>query len=264
MTQINNQMVQQQPKKQGVIEYKATDGTSISLDLATVQNYLIHGSGQINQKEFAFVTALCKARRLNPFTNEAYIVKYNNSDPAQILVSKNFFISRAEMNPAYNGKEQGIIVEDINGNITERNGTLYLDGEKVVGGWCKVYRKDRQHPEYITVTMKEYAKKKKDGSFNTFWANMPGTMIEKVAMARALREAFPNDFSGLYLEEEMDSERQPQMQPEPQQESFQVDPMDIPPENNVIEAEFSQNDMFMEEAARSINSQTREVDINSL
>lgn len=253
MTQ-QNQLVNQE-RTPGVINYKATDGTDITLNLAVVQNYLVHGDAKISQKEFAFVTALCKARRLNPFTNEAYIVKYSDKEVAQILVSKNFFISRAEMNPAYNGKEQGIIVlNEATGEIVERNGTLYLDGEKIIGGWCKVYRKDRQHPEYITVTMKEYAKKKKDGSFNTFWANMPATMIEKVAMARALREAFPNDFSGLYLEEEMANEKQP----EPQVQ-IQPDPLDVPA-NNVVDVEAGPDPM-MTAAASAVS---RNIDINML
>ena len=35
------------------------------------------------------------------------------------------------------------------------------------------------------------------------WKQMPGTMIRKVALVQALREAIPEEFSGLYSPEEM-------------------------------------------------------------
>jgi hypothetical protein len=54
------------------------------------------------------------------------------------------------------------------------------------------------------VTFSEYAGYKKNGELNSNWAKRPGTMIEKVAIMHALRNAFPNDFQGLYLREEMD------------------------------------------------------------
>ncbi len=35
------------------------------------------------------------------------------------------------------------------------------------------------------------------------WASKPATMIRKVAMTHALREAFPSSLGGLYTEDEM-------------------------------------------------------------
>ena len=82
------------------------------------------------------------------------------------------------------------------------DGTLKLDGEKIVGGWAKVYIEGRE-PEMTTVSFEEYAGRKKDGSLNSQWASKPATMIRKVAVVQALREAFPEDFGSLYSPEEM-------------------------------------------------------------
>jgi hypothetical protein len=45
--------------------------------------------------------------------------------------------------------------------------------------------------------MKEYSTGKSN------WLTKPGTMIRKVAVAQALREAFPEEMSNLYEQEEM-------------------------------------------------------------
>ena len=41
-------------------------------------------------------------------------------------------------------------------------------------------------------------------SNNPFWSKMPKVMLSKVAEARALRRAFPDSFSGIYSDDEMD------------------------------------------------------------
>jgi hypothetical protein len=39
------------------------------------------------------------------------------------------------------------------------------------------------------------------------WAKIPATMIRKVALVQALREAFPSDLGGCYDSAEMDQAR---------------------------------------------------------
>jgi hypothetical protein len=52
------------------------------------------------------------------------------------------------------------------------------------------------------VSFEEYAGRKKDGTMNGQWSKKPATMIRKVALVQALREAFPKAFGGLYTAEE--------------------------------------------------------------
>lgn len=99
-------------------------------------------------------------------------------------------------------KEAGVIVVSKDGNLIEREGCFVLDSETLVGGWARVHIKGR-NPEYQSVAFNEYAGRKKDGTLNSQWAGKPATMIRKVAVVQALREAFPETFQGLYAQEEM-------------------------------------------------------------
>lgn len=49
----------------------------------------------------------------------------------------------------------------------------------------------------------EFAKKKRDGTLNSMWANMGKFMIRKVALAQAMRFIAPNELSWLYIAEEI-------------------------------------------------------------
>jgi len=66
-----------------------------------------------------------------------------------------------------------------------------------------VYRAGLSVPVRAEVSFEEYVQRKTDGSPNRFWAEKPATMIRKVAIVQALREAFPDEFGGLYSPEEM-------------------------------------------------------------
>lgn len=146
---------------------------------------------------------LCQARNLNPFTNEAYLIKYDRNSKAQMVVGKEAFTRRAEMNGNIDGYEAGAIVRNENGEIERRQGTFKLPGEVVLGGWAKVYRKDRKYPFISEVAFDEYVGRKKDGTVTSMWATKPATMIRKVALVQALREALPSEFSGMYDTAEM-------------------------------------------------------------
>ena len=146
--------------------------------------------------------SLCRYSHLNPWVHEAYCIKYGSS-PATMVVSKEAFQKRAEANPAYDGASSGIVIEDDQtGEVIYRVGTLKRPGETVIGGWAEIYRKDRTHSTRVEVSLDEYIGRKSDGSVTSMWASKPATMIRKVAMAQALREAFPSAFGGMYTAEE--------------------------------------------------------------
>ena len=191
--------------KELTVSYKIDDN-EIKLTPSIVQQYIVGSDAKITMQEFKFFTELCKVQKLNPFLKEAYCIKYGN-EPATIVVGKDVFVKRAVNNPQYNGKESGIIVTTEDGEIKERPGCFFAPGEEVIGGWARVYRKDREHPEYMSVSVAEVAGKKRDGSYNMNWASKRATMVEKVAKVRALREAFIDDLQGMYVEEEFEAEK---------------------------------------------------------
>ena len=184
-----------------IVEYEA-NGELVKISPNMIRKYLVNGGGNVSDGEVMMFMSLCKYQHLNPFLKEAYLIKYGNNDPATIVTGKDVFTKRADSNPNYNGKKAGVIVLKKDGTVEEREGSMVLPDEKLVGGWAKVFIKGKE-PEYQSVSFDEYAGRKKDGSLNSQWAKKPGTMIRKVAVVQALREAFPDRFQGLYASEEM-------------------------------------------------------------
>jgi len=181
------------------------DGNEVKLTPTIVQNFLVNGDANITLPEFKMFTEMCKVRKLNPFLKEAYIIKYSEKSPATIVVGKDAILKRAVLHRQYNGREQGIIVVNLKGEIEERQGTFKLADEDLVGGWARVFRKDVEHPTYISVSFDEvkqektvYSNGKPAGKeLNSSWASKPCTMVEKVALVRALRETFVEELSGM-------------------------------------------------------------------
>ena len=158
-----------------------------------------------SEKEAFLFLKLCQARDLNPFLREAYLIKYGN-DPAQMVVGKDAFARKAELHPMYAGYEGGIIILKGDGSLERRDGTFSLPDENTVGGWCKVYRKDREKPVLSEVAFHEYVGLTREGKPNKIWNKIPNTMIAKVAFCQGHRAAFPGLFVGMYDQAELGCE----------------------------------------------------------
>lgn len=160
-------------------------------------------------QEVQLFLALCATQRLNPWTKEAYLVKYGDH-PASIITSRAAIQKRADSNPEYEGVEVGVVVLTPQGSIQHRAGEAHYKvlGEQLIGGWARAHRRGRK-PYYSEVPLAEY----NTGKSN--WAKMPGTMIAKVAEMHALRGAFPQEFQGMYSPEEMAQAQEVQAVVEP-------------------------------------------------
>ena len=139
---------------------------------------------------------ICRAQNLNPFLREAYLIKYSQDKPASFVTGKETFTQRAEAHPDYDGMEAGIIVQR-GDQIEQLSGSFKLPGDTLVGGWAKVHRKSWSTSIEATVAFDEYDTKQ------SLWKTKPATMVRKVALVQALREAFPSSFAGLYDSSEM-------------------------------------------------------------
>lgn len=154
-----------------------------------------------DQEAYMFMQ-LCNLQGLNPFLREAYLIKYGD-EAATIVTGKDTFTKRADKLPQYDGFKAGIIVVDNSKQCQYREGSFLAPGETLLGGWAEVFRKDRAHSFRNEVSLEEYARKKKDGTLMSNWKSMPATMIRKVPLVQSLREAFPDEFGGMYSPEEM-------------------------------------------------------------
>ena len=179
-----------------MVKYEA-GGQEIQLSQSDVKNFLVSGdANRVTEKEFKLFLELCKFQKLNPFLRDAYLVKFGDKD-ANIIVGKDFFIKRAYANEKFKKYTAGIIVLKQNGDLENRAGSFYAKQvESLVGAWCKVEFTDGTD-FYHTVAFDEY------NTGKSTWASKPATMIRKVALVQALREAFPEDYQGLYDSSEM-------------------------------------------------------------
>jgi phage recombination protein Bet len=139
--------------------------------------------------------SLCKFKQLNPFLGDAYLIKFKGS-PAQNITSKEAYFKRAESHKNYEGYEAGLIIQR-NNEIVEIEGSFCLDSDVVLGAWAKVYRNDRKVPALVKVKFSRYNKG------HSTWKQIPEDMIRKVALVQALREAFPENLSGLFTQDEI-------------------------------------------------------------
>lgn len=180
---------------QEIVKFTADSGATVEITPKDVVDYLCPNA---TVQEVGLFLQLCAAQRLNPWVGEVYLIKYGDK-PAQIQAGKEAFTKRAAANPDYEGFEAGITYTDANGRVCRRDGSAYYPsvGEKLVGGWCRVYVKGKR-PYFDEVALQEYS------TGRNLWQSKPATMIRKVALVHCLREAFPDAFAGLYSAEELE------------------------------------------------------------
>ncbi len=180
------------------VEITAADGQHFTVSFEDVRNFICP---KATNSECKIFLETCKQYRLNPFTKEAYLIHYDNKNEdtaSTIVLGKNCYMQMSERHPQYDGFEAGIVVLDTAvGALVHREGSLVYEGEELLGGWAKVYRKDRSRPSYEEVKLAEYDTGK------SLWGSKKATMIRKVALVHALREAFPSTFGSLYDESEV-------------------------------------------------------------
>ena len=210
MRAASNTTARPQATKQSLVAQKPLDdkpvkfdvaGRNVELSVALTQAYFCP---KASPAEAYIFNQWCSHVGLDPWRRECYLVKFGD-DPATKLVAADVYKKRAEHNPRYQGKKDGVIVLDKDGNLVDRVGAFVLDTDTIVGGWCKVFVKDYVEPVEARVSFKEYCKMK-DGKPAAQWRDRPATMINKVAMVHALRNAFPNDLGSMYVAEEMGME----------------------------------------------------------
>ena len=202
------------------VSYTPTaEGQDIFLTVALVQQHLCvptkmgHRPGQSECVKFIM---MCKARGLNPWTGDCYLLGYDSEQRGptfSLVVAIQALLKRAELARTLEGKaafdslESGVIVlEKWTGEdgqqhqqISEQPGDIVFDGQTLLGGWAKVNRTDRGKPFYQRLKLQTYVKP------TQIWKQDPAGMICKDAEAAALRQAFPSDLGGMFLASEIEA-----------------------------------------------------------
>lgn len=188
--------------EQGIVRYTASDGTEVKLSPAIVAKYVLTGNGEASDKDVFSFLAKCRARGLNPLAGDAYMTSYRNRDGStstSVIVSKDYFVRTATQQPGFDGMRAGVVVANRKtGELTYREGSIVgKNSECLVGGWAEVYDKGRRFASRAEVSLDEYDQGR------SLWKSKPATMIRKVALVQALREAYPGAFGGIYDRDEM-------------------------------------------------------------
>lgn len=167
--------------------------------LASLKDTVAKGA---TDSEFWWFLQNCKDSGLNPLKREIWCVvggKYQDKAgnwvqrPAQIMVGINGFLAIANSHLEFDGMSTKLD---------------FLDDGTVFSSTTTVYRKDRSHPHVVTVYWDEFYKPgvTYNGKYTpSTWDKMGKVMLQKCSKAHALREAFPQKLSGLYIPEEMET-----------------------------------------------------------
>lgn len=152
-----------------------------------------------NDQEAEVLLEIAKARRLNPLTQQIYFVKRwderKGCDVWRAQTGIDGLRLIAERSGLYDGQDEPEFEE------TEKGIKLCR---------VKVHRKDWARPAVGVAYWAEYVQTTKAGGPNSMWARGKHFMLAKCAEALALRKAFPEETSGLYIQEEMGSDTGPE------------------------------------------------------
>jgi phage recombination protein Bet len=202
----------------------------IKLNVSIVQKFLCTPtkSGVLPTREDCMkFMMMCRAKRLNPFEGDAYLVGYDSRGGPKfnLITAHQAFLKRAETHPEYDGMASGVIVKPgwdctacdsglvkVDGKpgkclicggrmvIDEVEGDVVPEGQELAGGWAMVKLKNRSIPTKRRLPLGAFAQP--TGSPYSPWDKNPSGMIVKCAEADALRSTFPTLLGGLYASEE--------------------------------------------------------------
>lgn len=166
------------------------------LTLEKVRDYFCKSA---TDEECQFALEVCAIRGLNPFKRDCFFVKYGGSDPKlEIIVAKDYFMKKAMSHPDFQYFKAGVTVQK--GEEVKNVDRYYAyPGETLLGGWAEAKRKSIEVPFRAEIPLSGFVKD------NKFWRAQPGPghMIRKCAGSTVLREAYPEEFGGLYDEAEL-------------------------------------------------------------
>jgi phage recombination protein Bet len=187
-----------------------------------------------NQSEFDLFIEICKQQGLDPFKKQIYAQVYNKDDPKRrklvIVTSIDGYRAKAQRSGDYRPAEEETRFESDPALKEPQSNPMGLiraivrvfkfGPDKVwypvVGEarWDEFAPLDDAEFEWVDTgdvwadtgkpKKRKVAKSDKKTLKEGNWKNMPHVMLSKCAEAQALRRGWPEAFSGLYVQEEMD------------------------------------------------------------
>lgn len=143
--------------------------------------------------ELQMFVNLCNTKRLDPMTRQIYGIKTERGG-LQMFASIDGLRVIAQRSGEYAG-QVGPFWCGPDGEWTD----VWLQAERPAAAKVGVLRKGWTEPMWGVATLRSY------GKSSPTWNAMADVMLAKCAESIALRKAFPDDLSGLYVREEFDT-----------------------------------------------------------
>lgn len=154
----------------------------------------------LTDNELALYVEICKRTGLDPFRRQIYAIKRGGKMTIQTSIDG--FRVIAQRSGQYEGQLGPYWCGD--------DGTwldVWLSAKPPAAAKVGILRRGWREPLWGVARFASYAQE-------NLWRKMPEVMIAKVAEALAIRKAFPEDVSGLYVAEEMDQAGTPDAPPD--------------------------------------------------
>lgn len=169
--------------------------------------------------ELRYFVGWCKRTGLDPFIGQAWFIERKTKNAQGLWESKKVPMAAesgmaaiADSQPDFAGVKCGVVFAGDRFQVDESAGLVEhiwtIEGRReagntIVGAWAHVLRKGIYTPISF-LTFESRAQKTREGALTKFWATDGAGMILKCARADAWRRAYPNLFSSVYVQEEVE------------------------------------------------------------
>lgn len=169
------------------------------------------GIKDASNADLAVFMHYCQKTGLDPFSRQIYLLARNSRDGDKWVTKQTIQVGIGGFQVIRDRIAQRL------GISVEYEDTVWYDAE---GGEHQVWLRDEPPAACRIAVLKDgkrfpaivrykaYVQTNSRGEPNSMWARMSAEQLEKCAEAKALRRAFPNDLSGVYIPEEIRDEDQ--------------------------------------------------------
>lgn len=161
--------------------------------------------------EFDFFLAQCRRTNLDPFSKQIYAWKQQGKVITMTSIDGLRLIARRTGKYAGRTSVEWMTQQGVWVDVWVKS----LHGEFPAAAKVTVVNRDDDFPTVAVAPWDEFVMRKGDGSVKQMWLEKPAHMLAKVAEALALRAAFPNDLSGIYTDDEIETARTLAAEPAP-------------------------------------------------
>jgi phage recombination protein Bet len=153
-------------------------------------------------EELKLFVEVCRHKNLSPFARQIHPIKRWDAALGREVMTFQVGIDGFRLIAQRSGKYEGQTKPrwcGADGMWRE----IWLDKNPPAAATVGVHRAGFKEPMFAVAVYSEYAQVTKEGCPNLMWRKMPANQLSKCAEALALRKAFPEELSGLYVAEEM-------------------------------------------------------------